>query len=212
MGERHLFIRFEGCQLRCAYCDERSKRGREMSLAAVLRRVDFWESQMGPHRFVSLTGGEPLLQSSFLGRLCRDLRRRGYRILLETNGLLRQEFLEVRDLCDLVAMDVKLASVGGGKKRLAEHAAFLKYTRRGRTYIKMVIGPGIDRGDFAAHVRMVESAAPRAPIFLQPVSRRGQRWPSFALLSRMRALRRLGKKCHPEIYLGIQLHKFLNLH
>lgn len=211
MGERHLFIRFEGCQLDCVYCDERSKRGRKMSRAAVLRAVDVLEKRSGPHPYVCLTGGEPLLYAAFLKPLCRALKKRGYRILLETNGVLYRELQEIGRQCDLVAMDVKLASVGGGKDLLAEHAAFLQGIRGTETYIKIVVAPGIDRTAFRSHLHMIASIAPSAPVYLQPVIRRGERFPAPEFLRFLLQIQRAGKEQHADIRLGIQLHKLLNI-
>ena len=85
MGERHIFIRFEACHMACVYCDETGKQAKEMSVVDVLKEVAKLEGEAGPHACVSLTGGEPLLYADFLKPLCRMLKKRKYRILLETN-------------------------------------------------------------------------------------------------------------------------------
>jgi len=79
-----LFIRLQGCNLRCLYCDTvyslESGGGREMSLAEVLDWVDRYPGQL-----VEITGGEPLLQPAVFP-LMEELLRRGRQVLLETNG------------------------------------------------------------------------------------------------------------------------------
>ncbi len=211
MGERHLFIRFEACQLECSYCDEKLKRGKTMSLAAVLRAVDVLENTSGPHAYVCFTGGEPLLYGAFLKPLCRALRKRGYRILLETNGVLSHALQGIRGQCDLIAMDVKLASVGGGEDLLKEHTEFLKGVGGAETYIKMVVSPGIDRLEYLSHMRMIASLAPNVPVFLQPVGQRDGGLPGPQLLKLLRHLQRVGQIMHRDVRLGIQLHKLLNI-
>ncbi|MGD1048254.1 MAG: 7-carboxy-7-deazaguanine synthase QueE, partial [Candidatus Krumholzibacteriaceae bacterium] len=104
VGVLQIFVRFAGCSLRCAYCDTPRTRERVPECAlggasaarAVANPVDsreiasfvrsFAEVSPGIHS-VSLTGGEPLEQSEFLGALAGDIRKAGLRIYLETNGL-----------------------------------------------------------------------------------------------------------------------------
>jgi organic radical activating enzyme len=62
------------------------------------------------HAFVSLTGGEPLLQPEVVRALAEALRGRGPRIHLETHGLAHEALAHAIDVVDLVAMDWKLAS------------------------------------------------------------------------------------------------------
>ncbi|MDD5090779.1 MAG: hypothetical protein PHQ23_07655, partial [Candidatus Wallbacteria bacterium] len=52
----------------------------------------------------SLTGGEPLLQASFIKKLLAGCSRK---ILLETNGTLPEAFSSIRELVDVVSMDLK---------------------------------------------------------------------------------------------------------
>ena len=70
LGERHLFIRFEHCNIHCEYCDELDKAGVDMDLDTVLKSVKKLEEESGPHSLISLTGGEPLMYQSFLKFLC----------------------------------------------------------------------------------------------------------------------------------------------
>jgi 7-carboxy-7-deazaguanine synthase len=94
------FIRFQGCTLRCVWCDTPyalDHRTPELILTAaeVLERVD----QLGT-RFVELTGGEPLEQlGSFL--LIKWLCDRGYTVAVETGGHVSIEHLDRRAICIL---------------------------------------------------------------------------------------------------------------
>src|SRR3990167_9049981 len=83
MGERQLFIRFEECHIRCEYCDELDKPGRAMSLEEVLSEVLRIDQEDGPHSYVSLTGGEPLLYRTFLAPLLLRLKSLGFGTYLE---------------------------------------------------------------------------------------------------------------------------------
>jgi 7-carboxy-7-deazaguanine synthase len=81
-GRPCVFVRFTGCDLRCAYCDTAYAfhGGSEMSRAEILAAV-----ARHPSRFVLLTGGEPLLQKE-LPALAQDLLDRGYEVAVETHG------------------------------------------------------------------------------------------------------------------------------
>jgi len=211
MGERHIFIRMGACNLSCAYCDESQKRSREMTLADILREVARLEKKSEPHRYVSLTGGEPLLCADFLTRLCRELRKRKYRILLETNGVLWREFLKVRRYCDLVSMDLKLASVTKQKDLLACHKKFLALAKAGNLYIKMVISKDVDLNEFCRHLQEVARIAPQTTVFLQPMSGGEEAYPDPALMRRLDRLQKTGARIFPDVRVGIQLHKILNI-
>lgn len=77
-----IFLRFTGCDLRCGYCDTAYafEGGSWMEQAEIVERVSTFQA-----RFVTLTGGEPLLQKE-LPALARALLDRGYLVAIETHG------------------------------------------------------------------------------------------------------------------------------
>lgn len=83
-GRPCAFVRFTGCDLRCGYCDTAYafEGGMAMTREQILGRLAAF-----PTRFVTLTGGEPLLQED-LPALCQDLLARGYEVSIETHGQL----------------------------------------------------------------------------------------------------------------------------
>lgn len=206
MGERHLFIRFAGCDVGCVYCDERAELGRSMSPAGVLGEVERLERSQGPHTFVSLTGGEPLLQTPFLTRMLPEFRSRNLRILLETNGVRWKELEGLVGFCDAISMDLKLASVGHHKDFLEEHRKFLTIARGNAPSVKIIVSKELDPDEFERHVRMIAETAPDAPVFIQPVWQ--ERMAITELLAKLvsSAQGRLR-----DVRLGIQLHKMLNI-
>ena len=211
MGERHIFIRFEACHMACAYCDETDKKARDMSLADILTEVTRLEKRSGPHTCVSLTGGEPLLCADFLELLCPALKKRKFRVLLETSGVLWRELSRVIGVCDVIAMDLKLPSVTRQKEFLEEHRKFLGLVKRKELYIKVVISKNVGLREYDKHLRMVARVAPRAPVFLQPVSGGKRGYPDPVLMRFLDKLQRTGAKRLPDVRVGIQLHKLMHI-
>ncbi len=210
-GERHLFIRFQDCPMQCSYCDEIDKKGIEMSLAQLLQEVERVDRDEGPHAFVSLTGGEPLFYRPFLKALCHELKVRNRKILLETNGVLWETLSEIVGYCDLIAMDLKLPSVGHTQDLLREHRKFLKVARDKETFIKIVVSKEIDLKEYEEHLRMVSEIAPLTPIFLQPVSLAVESPEDPELILLLEELQRIGKRWVPDIRIGLRLHKMLKI-
>ena len=89
-GEATLFIRLAGCRLRCRFCDTRSawSGGTFLSVEQLLARLGRVKKAY-PASWVCLTGGEPLEQD--VRELARALKKEGYKIQVETNGLFYQK-------------------------------------------------------------------------------------------------------------------------
>ena len=81
-GRRCFFIRLEGCNLDCSYCDTRYARtgGVEKSVGELVALA--LESGVP---LVEITGGEPLLWQE-TPELCRQLLDAGLEVMIETNG------------------------------------------------------------------------------------------------------------------------------
>lgn len=82
-GFLSIFVRFNGCNLACGYCDTKYAQEPQepnMSLQDILEAV----SQSGCGR-VTLTGGEPLFRG-YMQELIQELSWLGYHVNIETNG------------------------------------------------------------------------------------------------------------------------------
>lgn len=106
------FVRFTGCDLRCGYCDTAYafRGGSPMTQAEIVERLLAW-----PTRFVTLTGGEPLLQVGLPG-LARELLARGFTVAVETHGQLPVKALPPEVI---KIVDVKTPGSGEVAKDLA---------------------------------------------------------------------------------------------
>lgn len=84
-GEPTIFIRLAGCNLRCRFCDTKYawENGQKIPEELILSKI-VGIGKKYPATWVSLTGGEPLLQD--LKSLVSKLRKAGFKIQVETNG------------------------------------------------------------------------------------------------------------------------------
>lgn len=198
IGVRQIFLRFFGCNLRCAWCDSpetlTSPRGLvppgraeqtpgcedflplpnpttvEEVLAAVRRLARV------PHHSVSLTGGEPLLHVRFLERLLPALREDRLATYLETNGLLPDHLARVLDSTDWLAVDLKPPSCTEDPcpDWLDRHRRFLRVARSGarlpHLFLKLVVGEGALEPEMRAAFHVAAEEAPDASLTLQPVT------------------------------------------
>ena len=169
MGERHLFIRFSNCNLNCVYCDEVNKKTQYLNLDDLVERVLLLEAEEGPHSFISLTGGEPLCHDDFVEVLCEELKRRGMRILLETNGTLSTELARIIKYVDSVAMDIKLSSVWEVNDCYERHRKFLEVMSQHDGYIKITISHDVIEEEFMMYVDLIARYNDAIPVILQPL-------------------------------------------
>jgi 7-carboxy-7-deazaguanine synthase len=79
-----IFVRFAGCNLRCAWCDSEYTfgGGKPFSQDEVIAQIE----ALSPCKLVEFTGGEPMLQAKELLPLMDVLLERGYRLMMETSG------------------------------------------------------------------------------------------------------------------------------
>ncbi len=79
-----IFVRFAGCNLRCAWCDSEYtfSGGKPFSQAEVIAAIE----GLAPCRLVEFTGGEPMLQAKELLPLMDELLARGFTLMMETSG------------------------------------------------------------------------------------------------------------------------------
>ncbi|MDJ0850975.1 MAG: 7-carboxy-7-deazaguanine synthase QueE [Myxococcota bacterium] len=198
VGSTTLFVRFGGCDLRCRWCDSPhtwqpaaacrfevsrgSGRFREVPnpvpLAAVLEAAEGLE--LSAHRFVSLTGGEPLLQPEAVLELAGSLRTRGPRIHLETHGVATDALARVVEAVDVVSMDWKLASDvrregqpfhAPGEPFHAEHERFLRTARAApEVVVKVVVTPASEDAEIDEMAERIAAVDAGIPLVVQPVT------------------------------------------
>lgn len=185
VGSRQVFLRFSGCNLRCLYCDTKNSIEIEPYCQVCLTtgRGDIWQHVPNPlsvdqvvelmnnydSPWISLTGGEPLLWPDFIRKLGNRLKPQGYKIMLETNGVLYDQL----DLClsclDMISMDFKLPSATG-EDNWANHNQFLERAISKPIYIKIVIDTNVKAWEVKEAVKIIASINSNIPLILQPVT------------------------------------------
>jgi len=102
-----------GCALRCLYCQNpdtwRLPDGIPTTLREVTDRIDHYAAVLkATHGGVTLSGGEPLLQHTFAGRIFRHCQSIGLHTALDTSGFLGGRVDDAfLDDVNLVLLDVK---------------------------------------------------------------------------------------------------------
>jgi len=108
-----LTLFLNGCPLRCQYCQNpdtwRMRDGVTHTVAEVMDRIRRYAPVLkATGGGVTISGGEPLLQSAFVARVLHDCRELGLHTALDTSGFLgaRASDEMLRDV-SLVLLDVK---------------------------------------------------------------------------------------------------------
>lgn len=136
IGYKQLFIRFCTCNLNCRYCDtefdiKNSTKFTPENLAKI--------TNTNCHS-VSLTGGEPLLETEFLKEFLPICKLPVY---LETNGTLYQNLNKIIEHVDYVSADIKLPSCTGLRPLWEEHDKFFEISTQKYTFAKTVFDNSI---------------------------------------------------------------------
>ncbi len=197
VGQRHIFVRFSGCDIRCKYCDTRAAvgdgSGRERGGAGFClvqgspgsKEYEQAPRLLSPHQVtefcsrlvipgpsrptLSLTGGEPLLHHEFLAAWLPAMRS-GYSIYLETNGIRHEAMRELREMIDIVSMDFKLPSATGLRPFWDEHGKFLAAARGKTLFVKVVVTADTTRDDILTSANTIAAYDASVPLVIQPAS------------------------------------------
>jgi organic radical activating enzyme len=197
VGQRHIFVRFMGCDIRCRYCDTPEAVQREddegtPGFCRVQRSTDSAGYERVPNPLsasqltefctrlivrgpscptLSLTGGEPLLQHQFLAEWLPHVRS-DFRIYLETSGIHYRAMEDLRDLVDVVSMDFKLPSATGLGPFWDEHSKFLAALRGKSVFVKAVTTRDTLHDDILTSANIIAGIDGSIPLIIQPASGR----------------------------------------
>lgn len=103
VGKPCIFVRFQGCMLRCVWCDTPYALDRRVKADLMTAKEIYDKIKEYPTKFLMLTGGEPLEQKN-IKELTEYFCDKGYEVVIETNG---QQDISKRDKRAIVVMDFK---------------------------------------------------------------------------------------------------------
>lgn len=226
VGERHLFIRFQDCELSCKFCDTPltfvSNRFCRMEYPPFSKRFrnipnPISAEQLTPlladfeEKTLSLTGGEPLQKAAFLKEWLPQIKPR-FRILLETAGVHVNELKEIISLVDIISMDIKLSSSTGMHPWWREHESFLKMAQENHkeVYVKVVVTSETTDENILKAVHLMSSMDPTIPFILQPATAFG-RFKAVPSMDQVASWQAMVQKTLPGVRVIPQMHKQLGI-
>lgn len=210
-GSSQLFVRFYGCNLKCAFCDTPLESYKSFTKESLFGNV----LDMGDgYNEIALTGGEPLLHADFLAGFLELFK--GYKkqkVYLETNGTLPGELQKVINLVDIVAMDFKLPGSTGLETGdiWPLHKRFADVARDKELIIKAVVTSATGMEDIKKMSEILKGVKGEANVILQPVSPENNnvKEPDGEMLVYFRKF--LEKETRRSITVLGQMHKMLGI-
>lgn len=148
-------IFMQGCTLKCKYCHNRDTwnvhGGKTVSKEELIKEITKYKSYIDTSGGgITVSGGEPLLQTTFITELFKDLKSLGFHTALDTSGALplSEPIKELLKYTDLVLLDIKHINpekcvdlTGYTNKNTLEFAKYLSNINL-PVWIRQVIVPG----------------------------------------------------------------------
>ena len=156
-GIRYIVF-MQGCHLKCKYCQNRdtwdvsSPDSIECTTDEVLNKILKYKNYIkASDGGVTISGGEPLLQSDFIIELLTKLHEHGISTCVDTAGMfpLTDKIKKVIDVTDIFLLDIKCINddictwlTGHSNKLELEFARYISNCGK-RLWIRQVLVPGI---------------------------------------------------------------------
>ena len=148
-------IFMQGCPLRCVCCHNPDTwnfgGGTEYTVDEMVEKVLRFKSYFGIDGGVTVSGGEPLMQTEFLIELFKELKRQSVHTALDTSGcVLNDEVKELLQYTDLVLLDFKYTNADDylkyTKMEMSRVEEFLNYLEsiNKSTWIRFVVIPKLN--------------------------------------------------------------------
>ena len=106
---------FQGCNLRCGCCHNPDtwdlQEGTEISAEEIVSKAERYKTYFGEQGGITLSGGEPLLQSEFAREIFSLCKERGINTCLDTSGSVwNDSIVSLLDMTDRVLLDIKYST------------------------------------------------------------------------------------------------------
>lgn len=209
-GEPCVFVRLEGCNLKCWFCDTDFENGDQRELPALLTRIEQVAPivQYGKRPVCVITGGEPMMQP--IGLLVSTLLGNKWVVQIETAGTLFQELPQSSDLH--IVCSPKTPKVH--RKLLPRITAWKYLIRKADAYDKSDGLPisqtqgekhAGDQTPITKDAAPICKPTPYTPVFLQPVDEPDEADTAANVAEAVRRTMRYGHR------LCLQQHKIIGM-
>lgn len=195
------FIRLQGCNLRCFWCDTPTaldpNSGDWMEIEDIVRKCT--------NKHILITGGEPLLQREGLIDLINLLHAQGGKVQIETNGSL--PIPPEKEIPAAWVVDIKPPSSGQNTSGLP-WGELLHSLMGATTIVKFVIDPHAPKDilNLIGQAQGLHRAGYRRPFIVSPLGAKGEEIPHLVREIGGRAPSLLNR-----VVFSVQLHKLLDL-
>lgn len=181
-GMPSIFIRFGKCNLTCPWCDTNYNQFEQWTLNEILAKVRSYTAKN-----IIITGGEPTIQPN-LSLLLNQLKKEGYFLAIETNGL-----KEIPPQIDYIATSPKRMYKEKYQRRCIEFA----------NEVRVVVD-----GEVQAFCEQLESKIQADHYYLSPCEIEGK----MNLLETITQLGILNQRANkPKWQLSIQTHQIVDI-
>ncbi|MHA1146142.1 MAG: 7-carboxy-7-deazaguanine synthase QueE [Candidatus Helarchaeota archaeon] len=199
-GRRQIFLRFAGCNLKgCTWCDTKKaqmprpdhfqvyhdileekieKKNNPTSATTVKQIVEQIKSP--DLHSITFTGGEPLMQATFLKEVCENLKN--FVLYLETNGSLPEQARQIVDYFDYCCCDIKDETAKATEdwrdlvnKEIETIKIFKKQEKK--VFAKVVFTPETEIKNIKWYA--TELSRLSVPLVLQPVNQKSKNTTTF---------------------------------
>ncbi|WP_298503124.1 pyruvate formate-lyase-activating protein [uncultured Maribacter sp.] len=151
-----MVVFLQGCKLKCLYCHNpdsiETSGGIEYPIEDLVQKAIKLKSYFGKKGGVTVSGGEPLLQSKELITFFKRLKEEGIHTNIDTNGRILNHFSKdlLDDYADLIMLDIKHMTEDGyqfitGKPNKEISFSLAKYREDSgkKMWLRYVLIPGI---------------------------------------------------------------------
>ena len=150
-------IFMQGCPLRCVCCHNPDtwdfEGGEEKSADELVNKVLRYKAYYGDGGGITVSGGEPLMQTEFLVELFKKLKNYGIHTALDTSGCVFNDTVkELLEYTDMVLLDFKYTNaedyLKNTKMEITKAQNFLEYLQKinKKTWLRYVVIPNLNDG------------------------------------------------------------------
>lgn len=181
-GMPSIFVRFGKCNLTCPWCDTNYNQFEQWTLNKILAKVRSYSAKN-----IIITGGEPTIQPN-LSLLLNQLKKEGYFLAIETNGL-----KEIPPQIDYIATSPKRMYQEKYQRRCIEFA----------NEVRVVVD-----GEVQTFCEQLENKIKAEHYYLSPCEKEGK----MNLLETITQIGLLNQRPNkPKWQLSIQTHKIVGI-